>query len=124
MDDVRRQTGLQRGSRAVNTESDREAIDLIHRYRRMLLELLGQEEGLERAVATLLDRLTLDLMAFYNRAENGSSSALERNTIVPALERMREILRHRHKRGQSTREAVRKAHQDQLQNPGIPLPPR
>jgi hypothetical protein len=70
-------------------------------YRTRLMDLLMRAESCQRedaeihfAVSRLVDRLSLDLIDLYDDLARGALAQADRVTVLPALELMREVLRH------------------------------
>ncbi len=85
------------------TPSDTAAARLLADYRRRLAELLARAEAsaprepadLRLAVAALVESLNADLLRLYRLAETGTLSRTDQLIVMPALERLRDALRHR-----------------------------
>ena len=90
---------------------------LLIRYRTRLNALLAaaetaapEEPGeLRAAVDQLVEDLNADLLALYRAAERGILKAREAAILVPAVERLRNVLRHRDVRLCSMRDTLHKA---------------
>ena len=101
---------------SVDTRDDR-ARALLARYRERIAGVLRISElespsslaMAHHAAATLIDDLTHDIMRFYVRDRRGELTALERDEVMPCLERLRDILRHRREGPQDLRDRLRKA---------------
>jgi hypothetical protein len=76
---------------------------LLRDYRHHLAELLSQAEvvaprepaELRLAVAALVEGLNRDLLRLYRLAEGGTLTREDQLIAMPALERLRDALRHR-----------------------------
>jgi hypothetical protein len=86
-------------------------------YRSRLAELLARAETAAQngdteihfTVSTLVDRLSGDLMRLYDESQRGVLTQSDRATVLPALELMREILRHAWSRPRALRDTLNKA---------------
>jgi hypothetical protein len=74
-------------------------------------EIVAQDESSEihLAVSALVDRLSCDLVRLYDDLERGALAQSDRVIVLPALEFMREVLRHSYSRPRSIRDALSKA---------------
>ena len=64
---------------------------------------------LEALAYDLAEKLNSDLLLFYSRGAGGGLTALERLTVLPTLERLRDILRFRGRSSRSLRDVLQKA---------------
>jgi hypothetical protein len=86
-------------------------------YRSRLAELLTRAETAAQngdaeihfTVSTLVDGLSGDLMRLYDEAQRGVLTQSDRAIVLPALEFMREILRHAWSRPRALRDTLNKA---------------
>lgn len=86
-------------------------------YRIRLEELLARaEEGSEYEEAkvrytlgTLIEQLSTDLMFLYYESARGGLTDGDRAIVLPALERIRDVLRRAHRRPLPLRDALHKA---------------
>jgi hypothetical protein len=86
-------------------------------YRSRLAELLARAETAAQngdaeihfTVSTLVDRLSGDLMRLYDESQRGVLTQSDRATVLPALEFMREVLRHAWSRPRALRGTPYKA---------------
>ncbi len=86
-------------------------------YRSLLANLLARAEGKDRAdeaaiglaFARLVDSLGADLVQLYQDQALGQLSESDRLIVLPALERMRNVLRRAHRRTISLRDTLHKA---------------
>jgi len=86
-------------------------------YRSRLAELLTRAETAAQngdaeihfTVSTLVDRLSSDLMRLYDESQRGVLTHSDRATVLPALEFMREVLRHAWSRPRALRDTLYKA---------------
>jgi hypothetical protein len=86
-------------------------------YRSLLVNLLTRAEGQGRAdeaaiglaFARLVDGLGADLVQLYQDQAQGLLSESDRLIVLPALERMRNVLRRAHRRTLSLRDTLHKA---------------
>jgi hypothetical protein len=86
-------------------------------YRARLAVLLARadvaaqngEAEIHFTVSTLVDRLSGDLMRLYDDSQRGALSPSDRATVLPALEFMREVLRHAWSRPRALRDTLQKA---------------
>ncbi len=93
------------------------ATRLLTGYRRRLAELLDRAETaaprepaeLRLAVASLVDELNDDLLRLYRLAEGGTMTRGDQLVVVPALERLRDTLRHRGSRVHAMSDTLHKA---------------
>lgn len=93
------------------------AVRLLTSYRRRLVELLeraelaapGEPAELRLAVATLVEHLNGDLLRLYQLAETGALTRGDQTIVVPALERLRDTLRHRSARPHPMSDTLHKA---------------
>jgi hypothetical protein len=93
------------------------AARLLASYRRRLVELLGRAElaaprepaDLRLAVATLVEQLNDDLLGLYRLAEDGTLTRNDQLIAMPALERLRDTLRHRGSRLHAMSDTLHKA---------------
>ena len=93
------------------------AARLLATYRQRLLDLLGRAEEaapgepaeLRLAVAALVEQLNDDLLRLYRLAENGTLTRSDQTIAVPALERLRDTLRHRGARLHAMSDTLHKA---------------
>lgn len=99
------------------TASGSTAARLLAGYRRRLVELLGRAESaaprepaeLRLAVATLVEELNDDLLRLYRVAESGTLTRGDQMIVMPALERLRDTLRHRGSRLHAMSDTLHKA---------------
>jgi len=97
--------------------TDSPAARLLVSYRRRLNDLLGRAEEaaprepaeLRLAVATLVETLNDDLLRLYRLAESGTMTRGDQMIVVPALERLRDTLRHRGSRLHAMSDTLHKA---------------
>ena len=90
---------------------------LLARYRARLVELVGSAEAaapaepasLRAAVDLLVENLNADLLHLYRAAEQGALEARDAAILLPAFERLRNVLRHRDVRLCSMRDTLHKA---------------
>ena len=90
---------------------------LLARYRDRLIELVALAEAaapaepahLRAAVDLLVENLNEDLLKIYRATESGALKAHEAAIVVPAFERLRNVLRHRDVRLCSMRDTLHKA---------------
>gem|GEM_PF-6820194 len=93
------------------------ATALLARYRARLVALVDSAQAvaptepgeLRSAVDRLVEELSADLLACYRAAERGELPAGEAAILLPALERLRNVLRHRDTRLRSIRDTLHKA---------------
>jgi hypothetical protein len=93
------------------------AARLLATYRQRLLELLDRAEAsaprepaeLRLAVATLVEHLNDDLLRLYRLAEAGTLTRSDQLVVMPALERLRDTLRHRGSRLHAMSDTLHKA---------------
>jgi hypothetical protein len=86
-------------------------------YRTRLSDLLVRAETAAQngeaeihfTVSTLVDRLSGDLMRLYDDSQRGALTPSDRTYVLPALEVMREVLRHAWNRPRALRETLCKA---------------
>jgi hypothetical protein len=86
-------------------------------YRSRLAELLVRAETAAQngdaeihfTVSTLVDRLSGDLMRLYDESQRGVLTQSDRTIVLPALEFMREVLRHAWSRPRALRDTLCKA---------------
>lgn len=96
---------------------DEKSGQLLARYRERLvgilriaeLESAGSIAIAHHAVTTLVDDLTRDIMRFYVRERQRALSPLEQSQLLPGLERLRDLLRHRREGREGLRDTLRKA---------------
>jgi hypothetical protein len=96
---------------------DSPAARLLAGYRRRLLDLLERAEEsaprepaeLRVAVATLVEVLNDDLLRLYRLAESGALTRSDQMIVMPALERLRDTLRHRGSRLHAMSDTLHKA---------------
>ena len=99
------------------TSTDSPAARLLASYRRRLLDLLGRAEAdaprepaeLRLSVATLVEALNDDLLRLYRLAETGTLTRSDQLIVMPALERLRDTLRHRGSRLHAMSDTLHKA---------------
>jgi len=104
-------------NKTLPTASGSTAALLLAGYRRRLIELLGRAEAaaprepaeLRLAVATLVEALNEDLLRLYRLAESGALSRGDQLIVMPALERLRDTLRHRGSRLHAMSDTLHKA---------------
>ncbi len=97
--------------------ADSPATRLLASYRRQLVALLGQAEQaaprepaeLRLAVAALVEALNDDLLRLYRLAESGTLTRGDQLIVMPALERLRDTLRHRGSRLHPMSDTLHKA---------------
>ena len=90
---------------------------LLAGYRTRLLDLVGSAEStaptepalLRAAVGQLVENLNADLLDVYRAAETGALAARDAAILVPAFERLRNVLRHRDLHLCSMRDTLHKA---------------
>ncbi len=93
------------------------AARLLATYRRRLLDILDRAEAsapqepaeLRLAVATLVEHLNDDLLRLYRLAETGTLTRSDQTIAMPALERLRDTLRHRGSRLHAMSDTLHKA---------------
>ena len=93
------------------------AAQLLTSYRQRLLDLLNRAEAdaphepadLRLSVATLVEALNIDLLRLYRLAETGALTRSDQMIVMPALERLRDTLRHRGSRLQAMSDTLHKA---------------
>lgn len=86
-------------------------------YRTRLEDLLakvedgwGHDDPKARfTLGTLIEQLSTDLMFLYYESARGSLTEDDRAIVVPALERIRDVLRRAHRRPLPLRDALHKA---------------
>jgi hypothetical protein len=86
-------------------------------YRSLLTNLLARAEACDDhdeaaiglAFARLVDSLGDDLVQLYQEEAAGLLSESDRTIVLPALERMRNVLRRAHRRTLSLRDTLHKA---------------
>jgi hypothetical protein len=86
-------------------------------YRTRLTDLLARAETTAQngdaeihfTVSTLVDRLSSDLMRLYDDCQRGALTQSDRIAVMPALELMREVLRHAWSRPRALRDTLQKA---------------
>ncbi|HUO80570.1 MAG TPA: hypothetical protein VMU00_10555 [Steroidobacteraceae bacterium] len=96
---------------------DSPATRLLSGYRQRLLDLLGQAEAaaprepaeLRLATAELVELLNRDLLRLYRLAESGTLTNSDQTIAMPALERLRDTLRHRGSRLHAMSDTLHKA---------------
>jgi hypothetical protein len=96
---------------------DSPAVRLLASYRRRLIELLARAEQaaprepaeLRLAVAALVEALNNDLLRLYRLAETGTLTRADQMVVMPALERLRDTLRHRGSRLHAMSDTLHKA---------------
>jgi len=99
------------------TSADSPAARLLASYRRRLLDLLGRAEAeaphepadLRLSVATLVETLNDDLLRLYRLSETGTLTRSDQMIAMPALERLRDTLRHRGSRLHAMSDTLHKA---------------
>ena len=99
------------------TRGDSATARLLAGYRRRLLDLLGRAEAaapqepaeLRLAVAALVEALNGDLLRLYRLAESGTLTRSDQLIGVPALEKLRDTLRHRGSRLHAMSDTLHKA---------------
>lgn len=70
----------------------------------------GEEQTNVRfALGTLIEQLSTDLMFLYYESARGGLTEDDRSIVLPALERIRDVLRRAHRRPVSLRDALHKA---------------
>jgi hypothetical protein len=86
------------------------------RYRQRIRALLDVAERspeagarLEALAYDLAEELNADLLRLYTLGAAGQLAAVERITVLPALERLRDILRFRGRSPRSLRDVLQKA---------------
>ncbi len=90
---------------------------LLARYRARLVELLDSAEAsapsepasLRAAVDLLVENLNADLLNLYRAVEQGALKPRDAAILLPAFERLRNVLRHRDVRLCSMRDTLHKA---------------
>jgi hypothetical protein len=114
---ARRPRTVTKKKKKPGTADDGSAARLLTSYRRRLLELLGRAESaapgepaeLRLAVATLVEALNDDLLRLYRLAESGALARSDQTVVMPALERLRDTLRHRGSRSHAMSDTLHKA---------------
>ena len=104
-------------SKAPPIAGDSAVARLLAGYRRQLVELLDraviaaprEPAELRLAVATLVEALNDDLLRLYRLAESGSLLRSDQLIVMPALERLRDTLRHRGSRVHAMSDTLHKA---------------
>ena len=70
----------------------------------------GEEEvNIRFTLGTLIDQLSTDLMFLYYESARGALTEDDRSIVLPALERIRDVLRRAHRRPVPLRDALHKA---------------
>ena len=90
---------------------------LLAQYRTRLVELIGTAEAsapsepasLRAAVDLLVENLNADLLRLYRAVEHGALKPRDAAILLPAFERLRNVLRHRDVRLCSMRDTLHKA---------------
>lgn len=90
---------------------------LLATYRARLVELIGTAEAsapsepapLRAAVDSLVENLNADLLNLYRAVESGGLKPRDAAILLPAFERLRNVLRHRDVRLCSMRDTLHKA---------------
>jgi hypothetical protein len=104
--------------RAVATRNDDPtAVRLLPLYRRRLNELLraadeaapGEPAALCVAIGRVVADLNADLVGLYRRSEAGVLRRFDQGIVLPALERLRDVLRRRSMQIRPIRDTLRKA---------------
>ncbi|MGA2779233.1 MAG: hypothetical protein ABSF94_16870 [Steroidobacteraceae bacterium] len=93
------------------------AARLLSLYRIRLEELLtrlevgsrDQESNIRFVLGTIIEQLGTDLMSLYHESARGSLIHSDQTIVLPALERMRDVLRRAHRRPVPLRDALHKA---------------
>jgi hypothetical protein len=96
---------------------DSKSLKLVSRYRdrlRAILELVEDESPAsrlraQRDVLALVDQLTHDIVGFFDQNGPGSLTDLQRKTVLPALKRLRDILRNSKNSRRGLRDTLLKA---------------
>jgi len=104
-------------SEKIAPESATPAARALASYRARLAVLLTSIERatapevrtLDHAVAKLVDELSVDLLRLYQKQEHHLLIETDRAVVIPALERLRDVLRHRHRRSRPFGDTVKKA---------------
>jgi hypothetical protein len=104
-------TGIVRSPTAIEATP---AARVLAMYRTRLAVLLARadiavqngEAEIHFTVNTLVDRLSADLMRLYDESQRGALSSSDRDTVLPALEFMREVLRHAWSRPRALRDTL------------------
>jgi hypothetical protein len=86
-------------------------------YRTRLAEILrltdtatpAQFRALNLAVAHLVDELSHELLLLYQQREHHALTDTDRAIVMPALERVRDVLRHRQRRSRPLHDTLHKA---------------
>jgi hypothetical protein len=99
------------------SSGDSAAARLLGSYRARLLDLLQRAEAdaprepteLRLGVATLVEALNDDLLRLYRLAESGTLTRSDQTVVMPALERLRDTLRHRGSRLHAMSDTLHKA---------------
>jgi len=86
-------------------------------YRERLSEMLAWAESanpaeagaLRFAVARLVEELSSDLLHFYRKLEARELTGTDQTVVLPALERLRDVLRHWRMRSRPLRDTLHKA---------------
>ncbi len=67
------------------------------------------EPKIRFTLGTLIEQLSTDLMFLYYESTRGGLTEDDRTIVVPALERIRDVLRRAHRRPIPLRDALHKA---------------
>jgi len=86
-------------------------------YRARLKDLLDQvdnsdghgEANIRFSLGTLIEQLSTELMLLYYESTRGGLVHSDQTIVLPALERMRDVLRRAHRRPLPLRDALHKA---------------
>lgn len=86
-------------------------------YRARLKDLLDQvdnsdgreETNIRFSLGTLIEQLSTELMLLYYESARGGLVHSDQTIVLPALERMRDVLRRAHRRPLPLRDALHKA---------------
>jgi hypothetical protein len=96
---------------------DVKSLRLVSRYRDRLREILklaeietpSSQQQARRHVAALVDELTRDIVRFYDQGTPDSLTPLQRTAVLPALKRLRDILRNSKSSRRGLRDTLLKA---------------
>lgn len=93
------------------------AARMLVEYRAALADLLARSESAGRkmeaeishAVGTLLWQLSIDLIELYKESARGALARSDTTTVLPALERIRDVLRNARRYPRPLRDTLHKA---------------
>ena len=96
---------------------DAHSTELVSQYRQRLIEILNlaelehspSQQEAHRRVADMIREITREIVRLYDRSGSDALTPLQSTSILPTLERLRDILRNAKTGRRALRDTLRKA---------------